>query len=218
MEYFNPPTWDKLENFYSSQGMIRPIRYRLCTGQDGTPHAPILMEPSAEDIYEGAQTIKCSCTKENKSILQQDCQRCCQKCPLCQKICKLTLAFDYLPFGPRIAQMCESKTSCYEFLQIWRNREEWMHKSMDYKPLAISQFWHGKRFRELQDFWNPHVQWELPIFCSNSICHNIFRAFPKKCMELLEGWNDQLQRYQIKCSCGVITQIAPSFVHVRLFF
>ena len=100
IEYFDPPTWDKVENFYSSQGMICPIRYRLCIGQDGTPHAPILMEPSDEDIYEGAQTIKCSCSEENKSILQRDCQRCCQKCPVCQKICKLTLAFDYLPFGP----------------------------------------------------------------------------------------------------------------------
>ena len=56
MEYFALPTWDKLENFYSTQGMIRPIRYRLYTCQDDTSHAPILIEPSVEDIYEEVKT------------------------------------------------------------------------------------------------------------------------------------------------------------------
>jgi hypothetical protein len=216
VDYFDPPSWDKLEGFYKSEGMISPVRYRLCTGEDGTPHAPTLMEPSDEDIYEGAKTIKCSCTAGHPSKLQRDCKHCCSKCPVCSKIRKLTLAFDYLPFGPRLAKMCESKTSCYKFLEIWRNREEWIHKTVDYKPPSISQFWHGQKMRELQNFWNPHVQWELPIYCSSPICKRIFRAFPMKCAELLKGWNDLLQIYQINCSCGITTEISPSYAQVRL--
>ena len=216
MEYFDPPSWDKLEDFYKAEGMISPVRYRLCIGDDGNPHRPLLMEPSDEDIYEGGNVVKCLCNGGNLSILKRDCPHCCSKCHICQKNQKLTLAFDYLSFGPRIAKMCESKTTCYEFLEVWRNREEWMYKSVDYKPPSISQFWHGRRMRELQKIWNPNIQWELPIYCCSPTCQHIFQSFPTKCAELLEGWNDHLQKYQIKCSCGIITEIAPSFAQVRL--
>jgi hypothetical protein len=216
MQYFAPSSWSELEDFYKLHGMQSPVRYRLCTGEEGTAHAPTLMEPSDEDIYEGPRVVKCTCVEPDKPRLQRDCPRCCEKCPACQKFRKLTLAFDYLPFGPRIAHICESKTSCHELLEVWRHRQEWLHKSVDYKPPSISQFWHGQRMRELQDFWNPNAEWESPIYCSSPTCRSVFRAFPTKCAELLEGWDDVLQKYRIKCSCGTITETTPSFIQVRL--
>ena len=44
--YFAPSSWNILEDFYTNNGMLNPVRYRLCTGQDGNAHIPILLEPS----------------------------------------------------------------------------------------------------------------------------------------------------------------------------
>jgi hypothetical protein len=60
-----------MESFYKSQGMTNPIRYRLCIGKEGNPHAPMLLEPSDEDLYEGPDVVKCTCESENKPGLQE---------------------------------------------------------------------------------------------------------------------------------------------------
>ena len=156
--YFAPSSWNTLEDFYSNNGMLNLVRYRLCTGQAGNVHIPFLLEPSDEDFYEGAKILKCSCTGRNKARLQRDCPICCEKCPLCDKLRRLCLAFDYLPFGPRIAYMCESMSFCHTLLEVWRHREDWMGKTIDFKAPCISQFWHGSKMREVQNFWNPNAQ------------------------------------------------------------
>ena len=126
------------------------------------------------------------------------------------------MAFGYLPFGPQIAYMCESMSFYHKMLEVWRHCQDWIDKTIDFKAPCISQFWHGSKMRELQNFWNPNAQWELPIYCSSPICHCVFWAFPTKCVEMLEGWDNDLQKYQITCSCGTITETVPVFVKVRV--
>lgn len=195
--------------------MTTPVRYRLCTGKEGTPHTPILMEPSNEDLYEGPHVVKCTCNIGSKAQLARDCSECSEKCPQCKIERKFVLAFDYLPFGPRIAFMCKSKTTCYDFLEVWRKRNDWMEKEVTYKPASISQFWHGKKMREVQNFWNPQMHWELPVRCSGPNCNSMFRAFPTKCIELQDAWNIDLEKYQFQCPhCGFYIDQTPSIIQV----
>ena len=56
--YFAPSSWNTLEDFYTNNGMLSPVRYRLCTSQDGNAHIPILL--SDEDFYERTKILKCS--------------------------------------------------------------------------------------------------------------------------------------------------------------
>ena len=104
----------------------------------------------------------------------------------------------------------------HKLLEVWRHCQDWMDKTVDFKAPCISQFWHGPKIRELQNFWNPNVQWKLPIYCSSPIWHCVFRAFPTKYVEMLEGWDNDLQKYQITCLCGTITETVTSFVKVRV--
>ena len=119
--YFAPSSWNTLEDFYTNNGMLSLVSYRSCTSQDDNAHIPILLEPSDEDFYEGAKILKCSFTGRNKTRLQRDFPTCCEKYPLCNKFRRLCLAFDYLPFGPRIAYMCKSMSLCHKLFEVWRH-------------------------------------------------------------------------------------------------
>ena len=215
MEYFAPSSWNKIERFYKDQGKTTPIRYRLCTRKERRPHAPILLEPSVEDLYKGPNVLKCTCDMGNNIRLARNCENCCEKCPECEIQRKHILAFDYLPFGPRIAFMCKSKTSCFEFLEVWRKRDEWLEREVNFKPPCITQFWHGTKMREVQGFWNPKKHWELPVRCGNPRCNSMYRAFPKKCEELQNGWKNDLQKYQFHClHCNFYIDQSPSIIEV----
>ena len=143
--YFAPSSWNIVEDFYTNNGMLSLVRCRLCTCQDGNAYIPLLLESSDEDFYEEAKILKCSYTKRNKTRLQRDCATCCEKYPLCNKFWRLCLAFDYLPFGPQIAYMCESMSFCHKLLEVWSHRQDWMDKIVDFKAPYISQFWHGSK-------------------------------------------------------------------------
>jgi len=165
--------------------MLSVVKYRLYTGKEGTPHAPSPIESNDEDIYKEPRAIKYiwKIHVKNTHVMNERsqgcnaiaCPRCCEKCLTCQKICKLTLTFNYLSFGPQITQMCESKTLCHALLEVWRPCQEWLHKSVNYKPLSVSQFWHGQKMSELQDLWNPNVEFIANIlllfnmFCISGI-------------------------------------------------
>lgn len=215
IEYFSPCTWNDIERSYKEQGMTKPIRFRVCTGKEGMPHFPILLEPSNEDLYEGPDVVKCRCNRRHKPRLARDCHICCEKCRQCGILRKNTLAFDYLPFTPIIAKECESRSTCYAWLEIWRQKLDWLGKSVDYTPPCISQMWHGKKMRKIQDFFNPNAQYELPIRCSGPICDSVFRTFPTKCTILQENWNEDLQKYQFSCpTCDTHIEVSPSFAKV----
>ena len=123
MEYFTPLSWENLKALYEGQGLKNPIRYRMCTGKEGAPHTPTLMEPSDEDLYEGPTVLKCSCDGVMNLGLKRDCPRCCEKCHDCGTYRKHVLAFDYLPFGPQSASMCNIRTTCFNSLKVWRQRK-----------------------------------------------------------------------------------------------
>jgi hypothetical protein len=142
MEYFAPSSWDKLLNFYEGEGMKNPIKYKLYIGTVGDLHAPILLKPSDEDLYEGPEVLRCTCEGVNKPQLRRDCPHCCEKCRECLTHIKSILVFNYLPFGPRIADMFKSRSTCFKFLEVWIEHESWLGKSVSFRPPSIFQFWH----------------------------------------------------------------------------
>jgi hypothetical protein len=203
-----------LLTFYEGQGLKKPIRYRLCTGTVGDPHAPILMEPSDEDLYEGPGVLKCTCEGVTNPPLRRDCPHCCEKCHECLTHRKFILPFDYLPFRPRIADMCRSRSTCFEFLEVWREHESWLGRPVSFRPPFISQFWHGQKMREIQRFWDPNNHWELPVQCPTPNCRRVYRAFPTPCIELERAWEPNLGRYQFICECDTYIDVVPSIVQV----
>ena len=81
------------------------------------------MEASTEDFYEGPNIIKCTCGGRNTSRLKRDCPNCCEKCHECQMHRKSILSFDYLSFIPHIVDICKSRTTYFEFLEVWRQHQ-----------------------------------------------------------------------------------------------
>ena len=73
MEYFTPSSWKNFNVLYEGHGLKNPIEYNMCTRKEGTPHTPILMEPSDEDIYEGSTILKYSCEGLMNPGLKRDC-------------------------------------------------------------------------------------------------------------------------------------------------
>ena len=55
-------TWTKLIKMYKNRGMVEPKRYRMCIGStEENMHEAIILEPSNEDMYEGAKVVNCTC-------------------------------------------------------------------------------------------------------------------------------------------------------------
>lgn len=49
--------------------MLSFIIYKMITGEEDTPHAFTLLEPSDKDIYEGSRVVKCTYDEEAKARL-----------------------------------------------------------------------------------------------------------------------------------------------------
>ena len=56
-----PNSYDQLLKMYEEEGMLKPVRWRVCTRRLGSPHYPELLVPSIEDDYEGPLVVKCLC-------------------------------------------------------------------------------------------------------------------------------------------------------------
>ena len=92
------------------------------------------------------------------------------------------IAFDYLSIEDELSSAMASSILCYEKLTMWRANPEWLN--VQTPPPYILNVWHGEKVREYQHFWNPEVEWELPVTCPNIRCRRPYCVFPKKCKTL----------------------------------
>ena len=171
-----PNSYDQLLKMYEEEGMLKPVRWRVCTGSLGSPHYPKLLVPSIEDDYEGPLVVKCLCLNGPK--LKRSCRVCGEKCSICQTLRKDILPSNYISVIGELEQLCKNKTQCHEFLEHWRHRNEWRSIESDNHPSEISKFWDGSKFRMNQAFWDHDRQWELPLRCANVDCAQVYRVFP----------------------------------------
>jgi len=132
-------------------------------------------------------------------------------------------AFDYLPIGPQLSLIMQSKLFCHEILEMWRNNGTWMGKSVEDVVNPIKNLWDGMKVRINQDFWNPSKEWELPIICPQPNCKTSHKAFPRKCDELLDprSWDENLQAYKFlcrKCRHSIVAPKSMCQVRTLVFF
>jgi len=140
-----PSSWGDLKKFYSSIGLIEAQRWRLCTGSKEVPHSPELLEPNQEDIYKGGEMVQCQCIPSQKKY-KRDCVECSEKCPVCQKMRKTTLAFEYMPIGQVLKSLCKSRSICHKLLTTWRSKERWLGKDPSVIPDKIEENFDGAKF------------------------------------------------------------------------
>ena len=195
-----PSSWKHLQKYYKSLGLVEAKRFRLCTGSRQVSHKPHLMQPSLEDVYEGLEMIGCQCRPGVGSRFKRDCSICVEKCPCCSKMRKDVLAFEYMPIGLLLASMCRSRSMCHKLLHVWRNKDKWLGKDIDWVPEKIEEHYDGSKFRECQAFWDPEKEWETPVICQNTNCSHLFRASPTKCEELVALWNEHIKHYTLCCT------------------
>lgn len=196
-----PACWEQLNSMFNGLGMIQSQRYRLCIGPDDNRHDIELLQPSEEDVYAG-NAILCSCHENaRKRIFKRDCSTCCEKCKKCNKPRKEMLAFDYLPIGKQLELLVKSKTNCHDLLNMWRRKERWLGEEINAQPDSICEFWDGSKCREVQDFWNPNAEYELPMVCGNPKCNKVYTTYPTSCFSevLKRGWNEGTQEYELVC-------------------
>jgi hypothetical protein len=99
---------------------------------------------------------------------------------------------------------------------MWKreNRVRWLGKGVENPPYYIQGFWDGKKLCQYQDFWNPEMEWELPMSCTNEECKLVFRAFLELCAELEGKYDYETRTYEFMCSnCN--TQISSPKTTVR---
>lgn len=82
-------------------------------------------------------------------------------CPHCNKE---TIPQYYLGLGPKINLWVSYPTFCNKILTQWFDKDHWLRQENqeDLGFHSKNEIWDGKRFSELQWFWNPEEEWQLP--------------------------------------------------------
>ena len=88
-------------------------------------------------------------------------------CPHCNK--KGTIRYYYLGLGPKINLWASDPMFCKKVLSHWFEKDHWLgQENQDgWGFTCKSEIWDGRRFSELQWFWNPEEEWQLPAKCDN---------------------------------------------------
>lgn len=88
-------------------------------------------------------------------------------CPHCNK--KGTIPYYYLGLGPKINLWASDPSYCKKLLGHWFEKEHWLGQENreGWGFESKREIWDGKRFSELQWFWNPEEEWQVPAKCLN---------------------------------------------------
>ena len=215
-----PTSWKNLMNMYNGLGMLKAQKWRLCTGKDSDVHAPHIMKPHVEDDLD--VHLNCTCNPRSRARHRRDCQGCGQKCEKCHNLRRDCLRFEYISLESLLSSFCECRSFCYNFLTLWRKKDEWKELPMTTGFQNIKEFWHGTKFGQYQNFWDPMEKWEGPQCCKVPTCNRYYRAFPSsmKCAELsnVRNWNEERTVYSFPCSeCGALVE-GPKIFHKVLYF
>ncbi|MCO5555122.1 hypothetical protein L7F22_008663 [Adiantum nelumboides] len=199
-----PCKWPHMVELYKEMGMVPLQEWKLCLGEEDHIHSPHIMKPSLEDDREVQEALKCRRrTSELPRPLRRDCDKCCERCPICNRRRKDVMPFHFISLIGQLKLLCKSEAICWDFLRMWRARDRWLDKTVNEQPEFIDEFWDVEKTRMYQNFWNPQKEWEPPILCSNPNCRRAHRAFPPELIGILlhKGLNLRRQdAYDFRCS------------------
>lgn len=84
-------------------------------------------------------------------------------CSHCGK--KGYIKYYYLGLNAKVKNWFRSEGMCRKLLSHWGEREHWLGRSASW-PVK-KEIWDGKRWLDLQWFWDPNQRWTLPTRCVN---------------------------------------------------
>jgi hypothetical protein len=119
------------------------------------------MSPSAEDLYEGFEVVRCECGPNSRQKIKRDCPCCSHRCLICLHMRKHILAYDYMPIGPLLASLCRSKSICEKMLMTWKAKDRWLGKDFKFcqkllkNILTVASFMSIKHFGILKGSGKP---------------------------------------------------------------
>ncbi|KAL3696395.1 hypothetical protein R1sor_010471 [Riccia sorocarpa] len=210
---------DAIVKCYTVAGMPDVQRWRLCAGSGDHRHIPMPYGPNKQDNYLSSGA-KCVCSTKPTSGLQRLCERCTDRCEIesCSLPRKSMIPFDHLSLGSMLRLICKSRTFCHEMLTMWRARQKWLPRVTDTcssepsPTFPIKEWWDGSRIKEISWFWNPTVEFELPVICYE--CYHVYQVFPEKCevLQLSENINSETGDYEFICmNCGYRVKQHPKY-------
>ena len=119
-------SWKKLMKMYKTKGMVDPTRYPMCIGStEEYVHDAIILESSAEDVYERDNVVHCIC---NPLKIKEDCHVHAETCIMCNKTRKDMIPIDYLPIESQLQNLKHSKSYSERMLSLWKNKDRWIGK------------------------------------------------------------------------------------------
>ena len=90
-----------------------------------------------------------------------------QACKNCGK--QGEIQFYYLGLGAKVLNWFRQKASCKKLLSCWYHRDHWLGRVESW-PIK-KEIWDGKRWCNVQWFWNPSSVFMLPTKCPS--CSNV---------------------------------------------
>ena len=87
---------------------------------------------------------------------------------------KGTICYYYLGLKGKIKRWVSHPDMCYKLLSHWREKEHWLNRNEGWH--TKKELWDGDRFAELSWFWDPNMEWCLPVRCQYPGCGNIISA------------------------------------------
>jgi len=140
-----PKNWSDAKTLLKEEGLSEPKLYYICFCRE-----------EKERKRNGKITKKYYYTRKWSIMEYQD-----ELCPHCGN--PGYIKYYYLGLHDKLKNWFRDKEMCKKMLSHWNEREHWLHRDSCW-PLK-KEIWHGKRWLDLQWFWDPNKNWTLPTRC-----------------------------------------------------
>jgi hypothetical protein len=145
-----PKSWNDVQKLLKEEGYSDAKEYFICFCY----YEKSTRSSSASKIkYNGKYSVM-----ENKNDMCRHCGK------------QGFITYYYLGLENKVKNWFCDPNMCQKMVSHWKEREHWLGKN-DTWPLK-NQIWDGKRWLELQWFWDPNKTWVIPCcceYCGNTI-------------------------------------------------
>ena len=149
-----PKNWNDVQSLLKEEGFEDAKEYFICyCGKE-------------KEFTRDGKTIKRFVYSGKYGIMENK----NDKCPQCGET-NHRIKYMYLGLKSKVKNWFRSETMCKKMLAHWLEREHWLENSGGWQ--VKKELWDGKRWAELQWFWNPDSIWALPtccVYCDIPIC------------------------------------------------
>lgn len=86
-----------------------------------------------------------------------------------------TIPYYYLSVTDKVKRWCSSPNMCRNMTAHWRENSHWLpaETKEGWGWSVQKEFWDGTRFSQLSYFWDPEIEWTLPVKCPENGCGTV---------------------------------------------